>query len=64
MANTMTRQSVINTVYAELRHPAEGMRRPDRVMAMLNILNCSMDEIGRAMEAFGDIPVGTVDART
>jgi hypothetical protein len=57
--NQMTRQSVINTVYAELRRDGATLeeKRPSlRVCAMLYELGVAVDEVGVAAQAFGDLP--------
>lgn len=62
--NDMTRQSVINTVYAELRRDAATLeeKRPSlRVASMLYAIGVTAEEAGVAAERFGDLPEGTVD---
>jgi hypothetical protein len=65
--NDMTRQSVINSVYAALRvdknERGQYFRDSLRVMSMLYELGVTVDEAGYAAEKFGDLPVGTVDSR-
>lgn len=53
MANRMTTQSVINTIYAALRKDGH---EPLRAGAMLYQIGTAMAEVDKAMEAFGDIP--------
>jgi hypothetical protein len=60
--NDMTRQSVINTVWAELRRGEREIRPTLRVMAMLHLLDVTAEECGIAAEKFGDLPAGTVEA--
>ena len=64
MANQMSRQSVINMVYAALRGPKNDPLRPSlQVMALLYALDIRVNEAGYAAEKYGDLPVGSVDSR-